>query len=129
MQEGPTSYDSIYFESSRGGANINFGTDKIMGQQPLIMHKEDIHVSNFLNNRGIHHLAQISSWDPHSHVWIGWSFPEILNALEPSLSYLKTLLQSKAPIKEDETDGFCWDSTRTNYTVRAGHQHLCNNTF
>ena len=74
------------------------------------MHKEAIHVINFLNNRGIHHPAQISSWDPHSHVWTGWSFPEIPNALEPSLNYMKTLLHSKAPIKEDETYGFHWDS-------------------
>lgn len=39
------------------------------------------------------------------------------------------LLHSKAPIKEGEMDGFQWDSTGTNYTVRAGHQHLYNNTF
>ena len=129
MQESTSYYDSKYFESPGGGASINFGTEKILGQQPLIMHKEATPVIKYLNNRGIHNLAQISSWDSHSHVWTGWSFPEIPNALEPSLSYLNTLLHIKAPIKEDESDGFCWDSTGTNYTVRAGHQHLCNNTF
>jgi len=83
---------------SGGGTSIKFGTDKILGQQPLVTKEEAIPAINFLNNRGIYHLSQISRWDSLSHVWIGWYFPKIPNALEPSLNYLKMLLHSKAPI-------------------------------
>eukprot|EP00253_Pinus_taeda_P004331 PITA_04331 len=112
-----------------GGTSINFGIDKIMGQQPLIMHQEATPVINYFNNRGIHNLDQISSWDPCTHAWTGWSIPEIPTALEPNLSYLKMHLHSKSPTKKEETDGFRWDPTGSNYTVKSGHQHICNNTF
>jgi len=42
-----------------GGASINIGADKILGQQPTNMHEETIPILNFFNNRGIHHLDQI----------------------------------------------------------------------
>lgn len=112
-----------------GGACINIGTDKILGQQPTNMHEETIPILNFFNNRGIYHLNQISNWDPQSHIWIGWSFPEIPSKLNPSLCYLQTLLHNKVPIKKNERDGFRWDLTGTNYTVKAGHQYLYNSTF
>eukprot|EP00253_Pinus_taeda_P027333 PITA_27333 len=112
-----------------GGDSISIGTDRIMGQQPINMYQEAMPIIEFLNNRGIHHLAQISSWDPFSHIWTGWTFPEIPSKLKPNLSYLQTLLQNKAPIKKNESDGYHWDSTGTSYTVKPGHQLLCNSTF
>jgi len=99
MQESTYYDDPKYLESPRGGASINFGTNKILGQQPLSMHREATPVIKYLNEKGIHKLAQISNWDPLSHVWTGWSFPEIPNALEPSLSCLKTLLHLSKKMK------------------------------
>lgn len=54
-----------------GGDSINFGADKILGCQPLNTHNEDKPIINFLNEKGIYKLAQISNWDTHSHAWIG----------------------------------------------------------
>lgn len=112
-----------------GGTSINFGTDKILGHQPLVTKEEAIPTINFLNNKGIYHLSQISRWDSLSHVWIDWYFPELPNALEPKLNHLKTLLHSKAPNQEGEMDGFRWDASGMSYTVKAGHQYLCNRIY
>lgn len=112
-----------------GGASINIGADKILGQQPINMHEETIPILNFFNNRGIHYLDQISNWDPQSHIWLGCSFLVIPSELNSSLCSLQSLLHSKTPIKKNEMDGFRLDLTRSNYTVQARHQYLRNNTF
>eukprot|EP00253_Pinus_taeda_P019461 PITA_19461 len=113
----------------RGGASINIGADKILGQQSINRHDEAIPILTFLNNMGIFYLDQISRWDPLSHLWIGWSFPAIPNDLNLSLSALQPLLHSKAPIKKNEKDGFRWDPSGSDYSIQAGHQHICYSTY
>lgn len=112
-----------------GGSSINFANDKILGQQPLGSKAEVIPIVNWLNNKGLHHLSQIAEWDAHTRAWIGWHFPEPPNILEDSLNTLKKLLHSKAPVQEGNIDGYRWDPTGTHYTVKAGHQYLCDNTY
>eukprot|EP00253_Pinus_taeda_P010187 PITA_10187 len=112
-----------------GGSSINFANDKILGQQPLGSKAEVIPIVNWLNNKGLHHLSQIAEWDAHTRAWIGWHFPEPPNMLEDNLNTLKKLLHSKAPVQEGSIDGYRWDPTGTHYTVKAGHQYLCDNTY
>lgn len=89
-----------------GGANINIRADKIMGQQPIKNHDGINPILTFFDTIGIHHLDQISHWDPHSHLWLGWSFLAIPNDLRASLSILQSHLHSKAPTENNELDGF-----------------------
>eukprot|EP00253_Pinus_taeda_P020426 PITA_20426 len=112
-----------------GGSSINFSNDKILGQQPVGSKAEVIPVVTWLNNKGLYHLSQISKWDTHTHAWIGWNLLDPPNVLEASLNALKKLLHSKAPVQEGIMDGYRWDPTITHYTVKAGHQYLCDNTF
>jgi len=105
----------------RGGASINIGADKILGQQPINRHEETIPILTFFNNIGIHYLDQISSWDPQSHIWLGWSFPVIPSDLKSSLSTPQSRLHSEAPVKKNERNDVRWDPSGSEYTVQAGH--------
>eukprot|EP00253_Pinus_taeda_P013489 PITA_13489 len=112
-----------------GGSSINFSTDRILGQHPIGTKMEAIPAINWLNGKGILHLAQISQWDNHSQAWIGWKFPDHPRELDTSLTALKKLLHNKAPVQEGIHDGYRWDPTGTQYTVKAGHQFLCDSTL
>eukprot|EP00253_Pinus_taeda_P030665 PITA_30665 len=112
-----------------GGDSINFATDKIMGLQPLNTIEEALPIIQYLNSKGIHRLGQISNWDPDSHAWNDWDFPDIPATLEASFTALKAHLHNRAPIKKDAADGLRWDPTGTSYTIKSGHQHICNNTY
>eukprot|EP00253_Pinus_taeda_P018691 PITA_18691 len=112
-----------------GGESINFASDRIMGLAPLNTIEDAIPIILVLNSRGIHSLDQISKWDPCSHAWTGWAFPEIPAALEASLNAFKKHLHNRAPIRKDEIDGLCWDPSGSTYTIKSGHHYLCNNTF
>eukprot|EP00253_Pinus_taeda_P004040 PITA_04040 len=112
-----------------GGNSINFSNDKILGQQPMGSKEEVIPIITWLNNKGIYHLSQISKWDTHTHAWIGWNLPDSPNVLETSLNALKKLLHSKSLVQEDTLDGYRWDPIGTQYTIKDGHQYLCDNTF
>eukprot|EP00253_Pinus_taeda_P014530 PITA_14530 len=102
---------------------------KIWQLQPMGSKAEAIPVINWLNDKGLYHLSQISKWDTNTHAWIGWNFPNPPNVLEASLNALKKLLHSKAPVQEGTLDGYRWDPTGTQYTVKAGHQYLYDNTY
>eukprot|EP00253_Pinus_taeda_P003096 PITA_03096 len=112
-----------------GGDNINFATDKIMGFQPLNTIEEALPVIHYLNSKGIHRLGQILKWGPDTHAWTDWDFPGIPTTLEASFTALKVNLHNRAPIKKEATDGLRWDPTGSNYTVKSGHQYICNNTY
>lgn len=111
------------------GNSINFSTDRILGQQPIGSKTEAIPAIKWLNDKGIMHLSQISKWDTHTHAWTGWKFPDPPRVLEASFNALKQLLHSKALVQEGTLDGYRWDPTGTQYTVKAGYQFLCDSTF
>lgn len=113
----------------RGESSINFSIDIILGQHPIGTKMETIPAINWLNGKGILHLAQISQWDNHSQAWIGWKFPDHPRELDTSLTALKKLLHNKAPVQEGIHDGYRWDPTGTQYTVKVGHQFLCDSTL
>jgi len=53
----------------KGGASINIGADRIMGQQPINRHGGVHPILSFFERTGIHYLDQISQWDPHTLLW------------------------------------------------------------
>eukprot|EP00253_Pinus_taeda_P003328 PITA_03328 len=110
----------------RGGDSIDFATDKIMGLPPLNSFDEAIPIIHHLNCKGIQKLHQISKWDDNTGAWIGWDFPPIPPVLEPSLKILQNNLQNRAPIKKGAADGFRWDPTGSNYSIKSGYQYICN---
>eukprot|EP00253_Pinus_taeda_P016388 PITA_16388 len=112
-----------------GGSSINFSTDRILGQPPIGSNMEVIPAISWLNENGIWCLAQISQWEIHSQAWAGWKLPDYPRELETSIAALKNHLHSKAPTQRSKQDGYRWDPTGTQYTVKAGHQQLCDSTF
>eukprot|EP00253_Pinus_taeda_P021304 PITA_21304 len=113
----------------RGGDNINLATDRIMGLQPLNTIEEALPIIHYLNSKGIHRLGQISKWDPDTHTWTDWDFPGIPATLEASFTALKANLHNRAPVKKEAVDGLRCDPTGSNYTIKSGHQYICNNTY
>eukprot|EP00253_Pinus_taeda_P019059 PITA_19059 len=120
---------SKILRKSLGGDSINFASDRIMGLHPLNTIEESIPIILLLNRKGIHSLGQISKWDPCSHAWTGWAFPEIPAILEASLNAFKTHLHNRALVKKDEIDGLCWDPSGSTYTIKSGHHYISNSTF
>eukprot|EP00253_Pinus_taeda_P029799 PITA_29799 len=112
-----------------GGDSINFSTDNIMGLQPLNTIEEAIPIIHLLNSKGIHKLGQISNWDPDSHAWTDWDFPDIPASLEANFNAFKAHLHNRAPVKKDAINGLRWDPSRSIYTIKSGHHHICNSTF
>lgn len=84
---------------------------------------------SWLNDRGIWCLAQITHWGNYSQSWAGWKLPDYPRELETSVVALKNLLHSKAPTQRGKQDGYRWDPTGTQYTTKAGYQHLCDSAF
>lgn len=117
------------YKVPKGGTNINIGSNKIMGQQPINSHDGVNPILSFFDSIGIHHLDQISHWDPHSNLWSGWSFPAIPNDLKASLLVLQSHLHSIAPIKKNDLDGFCWDPSKYKYTIQTTHQYIYNSNY
>eukprot|EP00253_Pinus_taeda_P031705 PITA_31705 len=111
------------------GSNIKISTDRILGQTPIGSNAEVTPAISWLTDNDIWSLAQISQWESHSQAWADWKFPSYPRELEPSIAALKNHLHSKAPTQRGKQDGFKWDPTGTQYTVKAGYQYLCNNTF
>eukprot|EP00253_Pinus_taeda_P014551 PITA_14551 len=112
-----------------GGTNIKIGADKIMGQQPISSKPGIDQILSFFDSIGFHYLDQISQWDTHSQTWTRWNFPAIPIDLEASFANLQAHLHSIAPIKKNNNDGFHWDPSGSNYTIKAAHQHICNNEY
>eukprot|EP00253_Pinus_taeda_P022073 PITA_22073 len=110
----------------RGGESIDFATNKIMGLPPLITIEEAIPIIHHLNCKGIQKLHQISKWDDNNGAWIGWEFPPIPPMLDSSLKILQSNLQNRAPIRRGAIDGFRWDPTGSNYSIKSGYQYISN---
>lgn len=114
------------FKVPKGGNNIKIGAEKIMGNQSISSQPGTDKILLFLYNKGIHYLDQISQWDTHSQICMGWTFPPIPIDLKESFDNLQVHLHSIAPIIKNGIDSFRWDPTGSNYTIQAGHQYLCN---
>lgn len=111
------------------GSSISISMDRILGQNSIGSNKEAVPAINWLNNRGIWNLAQITQWGNQTHSWTGWSFPNYPKEIEASFLVLENLLHSKAPVQRGSVDSYRWDPTGTLYTAKAGYQRLCENTF
>lgn len=112
-----------------GGSSINISKDRILGQSPMGSHTEATSAINWLNNRGIWSLAQITKWGSSSQAWIGWTLPDYPRDLETSFKALKDQLHSKAPIHKGGKDSYRWDPTGTMYTAKEGYHHLCESAY
>lgn len=113
----------------KGGNNIRIGANRIMGWQPITKKPGIGKILSFFDSIGLHYLDQISQWDTQSQIWTGWIFPDIPIDLEASFANLQTHFHSIAPLKKNSNDGFRWDPSGSNYTIKAAYQHICNNEY
>jgi len=69
-----------------------------MGHAPLGSCREVEHLRNWLLNKGITLLSDLSQWE--DNIWIGWDLGNPPPDLAAESDLLSVLLQGKSPVKE-----------------------------
>jgi len=108
----------------KGGAVVNIGSDKIMGNPPINSLPSMDPIIFYLQSKGICNLGQISQWDDSTHVWMRWKFPPIPHHLKGSFDIFCNHSHSIAPTFKNNKDEFRWDPTGTNYSIKASYDYL-----
>ena len=81
------------------GKTIRVWDDSIMGDTPLGSCREVEQLRNWLLNKGITLLSDLSQWE--DNIWIGWDLGNPPPELAAESDLLSVLLQGKSPVKEE----------------------------
>ena len=93
-----------------------------MGHAPLGSCREVEHLRNWLLNKGITLLSDLSQWE--DNIWIGWDLGNPPPDLAAESDLLSVLLQGKSPIKEGTRDKRGWGSNSGNYSSAEGYKKI-----
>jgi hypothetical protein len=93
-----------------------------MGHTPLENAEEINEIREWLTQRDLNRLADISSWDASGN-WLAWNLPETPVYLQHQKALLIKLLSDLAPVHLRASDTWGWGKTGS-YTAAQGYNFL-----
>ena len=110
----------ILYWISGNGKNIKVWEDSILGETTLGSCSEIDNIKLWLLAKGATSLWDLSAWD--DNLWLSWDLGDPPPDLHNEAEILTTLLQGKAPIKEDLKDRRGWGNMSGKYSTYEGYK-------
>ena len=90
-----------------------------MGHPPLDESNDFTELRDWLKEKGIRKIDDISEWDTNGN-WLQWNLPRPPEHLYTQLASFKNAISDYAPVHKDEEDHWGWGKTGV-YTAKQGY--------
>jgi ribonuclease HI/exonuclease III len=120
--KGARFFNQHLYRVPGNGKRTKLWTDSIMGNPPIASNAGLKEIRDFLENRGIKRIFDISKWDEDGS-WSEWQFGNVPDCLLQQLEMLKAELREAAPVHKTGIDTWGWGPTGI-YTSARGYALL-----